>query len=361
MSDGVDSAMDRPPPFDARRLAGWLADQGLIASAGAPLAVTPLGGGQSNPTFVVATGSRSSLHHPRYVLRKQPDGMLLPGAHAVDREYRVMCALQGTDVPVPRMHAYCDDASVVGTPFFIMQWLDGRVLVDQTLPGIAPDDRAAIYADMNRVMVALHAIDPGAVGLDGFGRPGNYFERQIARWSKQCLASSLPMGESMRRLIDWLPAHIPAGDETSVVHGDFRLDNVVLHPVEPRIIGVLDWELSTLGHPLADFAYHCMGWHIPASLWRGIAGVDLRGTGIPSEAEYIDAYARATGRDPSAHWDFYLAYNLFRMAAILRGIGQRVADGTATAPDARETAAKADPLADIGWACAQGRLKGSPR
>lgn len=341
----MNGTVSTPAHFDVDKLAQYLKQVGLVTNGSVVL--SPLSGGQSNPTFRLQAGER------QYVLRKKPGGSLLPGAHAVDREYRVIKALQGSEVPVPKVHVYCDDPSVIGTPFYIMEWLEGRVLMDQSLPSIAPQERAAIYAEMNRVIAALHAVDPAAVGLADFGRPGNYFARQISRWSRQCLESTLPMGDAMRQLIDWLPEHIPPGDETTIVHGDFRLDNLIFHRTEPRVIGVLDWELSTLGHPLADFAYHCMSWHIPASLWRGIAGLDLTGTGIPPECEYIQAYAKATGRNPMEHWDFYMAYNLFRMAAILRGIGQRATDGTAAADDAVEIAAKADPLAELGWQRAQ--------
>lgn len=329
---------------DIDRLDSYLRAQRL--GGGQRPTLTALSGGQSNPTYRVDAGGE------RFVLRTQPAGVLLPGAHAIDREYRVMHALHDTAVPVPRMLAYCHDATVLGTPFYLMEWLEGRVLVDQSLPGMQPDERAAIYAEMNRVIAALHAIEPAAVGLADYGKPGNYFARQIARWSRQCTESTLPMSDAMRRLIDWLPEHIPPGEETTLVHGDFRLDNLVFHPTEPKVLGVLDWELSTLGHPLADFAYHVMSWHIPASLWRGIAGLDLDRLGIPPERAYVQTYASATGRDPMAHWDFCMAYNLFRMAAILRGIGQRVVDGTAASPDAAQTAAKADPLAELGWACA---------
>ncbi len=332
-------------PFNVERLAGYLTRQGL--NDGGPITLAPLSGGQSNPTFRIQAGERA------YVLRKKPEGTLLPGAHAVDREYRVMRALRDTDVPVPEMHAYCDDESVIGTPFYVMEWLEGRIFFDQSLPGMSPAERARLYAEMNRVIAALHALDYTAVGLETFGRPGNYFARQISRWSRQAQESTLPMSEAMRKLIEWLPAHIPQDDETTIVHGDFRLDNLVFHPTEPRVIGLLDWELSTLGHPLGDFAYHCMSWRIPANVWRGIGGLDLAALGIPSEAEHVRAYVGATGRDPSEHWEFYMAYNLFRMAAILRGIGQRVLDGTAEAPDAAETASKADPLAEIGWECAK--------
>ena len=310
------------------------------------MSAAPLTVGQSNPTFRIATDRGS------YVLRKKPGGPLLPSAHAIDREYRVMRALQGTAVPVPRMLAWCDDESIVGTSFFVMEFLEGRVLVDQALPGASPTERGAIYREMNRVIAALHAVDPAAVGLADYGRPGQYVARQVTRWSRQCEQATVPLPPAMRKLMDWLPQHLPATETTTVVHGDFRLDNLVFHPTEPRVIGVLDWELYTLGDPLADFAYHCMSWHIPATLWRGIAGLDLPALGIPSEAEYVRLYADATGRDASSHWDFYMAYNLFRMAAILHGIAQRAADGTANAADAVETGAKAGPLAEIGWQCA---------
>lgn len=333
------------PALDVARLDSYLRAQGL--GGGQHPVLTALSGGQSNPTYRVEAGGE------RFVLRKKPSGTLLPGAHAIDREYRVMHALRNTAVPVPRMLAYCDDAAVLGTPFYLMEWLEGRVLVDQSMPGMQPDERAAIYGEMNRVIAALHAIEPAGVGLVDYGKPGNYFARQIARWSRQCIESTLPMRDAMRRLIDWLPEHIPPGEESTLVHGDFRLDNLVLHPTQPKVLGVLDWELSTLGHPLADFAYHCMSWHIPASLWRGIAGLDLDHLGIPQERAYLQTYANATDRDPTIHWDFCMAYNLFRMAAILRGIGQRLVDGTAASADAALTASKADPLAELGWRCAQ--------
>lgn len=326
-------------------LAQYLRAQDLCGTHA--ITISALSGGQSNPTFRITAGTRS------YVLRKKPPGQLLASAHAIDREYRIMSALQGSDVPVPRMLAYCEDEQIVGTPFFLMEFLDGRVLVDQSLPGMEPAERGAIYREMNRVIAALHSVDYQAVGLESYGKLGNYFARQIARWSRQCRESALPVNDAMLRLMEWLPEHIPPGDETTLVHGDYRLDNLVFHPSEPRIVGVLDWELSTLGHPLADFSYQCMSWHIPPSLWRGISGLNLISLGIPSEAEYIGQYAQATGRDPTEHWDFYLAYNLFRMAAILHGIAQRAADGNAAAADAAETGRKAGPLAELGWQCAQ--------
>jgi aminoglycoside phosphotransferase (APT) family kinase protein len=312
-----------------------------------PLQIKPISGGQSNPTYILQAGNL------QLVLRKKPPGQLLASAHAIDREYRVMKALDGSAVPVPTMHAYCSDDSILGTPFYVMEFLDGRVLTDQSLPGMSPNERRAIYQEMNRVIAALHRLDYPALGLSDYGKPGNYFSRQITRWSRQTRESTLPVNDSMKKLMDWLPQHIPAGDETTLVHGDYRMDNLVFHPTEPRIIGVLDWELSTLGHPLADLSYQCMAWTIPPTLWRGIAGLDLPSLGIPSEKEYVAMYATQTGRDPAAHWDFYLAYNLFRMAAILHGIAQRVADGNAAGVDAEENGRRAGPLADLGWACAQ--------
>ena len=328
-------------------LAGYLRAQGL-AGGGEAIEVQPLSGGQSNPTFRIAAGAGRS-----YVLRKKPAGPIAASAHAIDREYRVMRALQGSGVPVPRMLAYCEDDTVVGTPFYLMEFLQGRVFMDPALPGLEPAERGALYREMGRVIAALHGVDYAAVGLADFGRTGRYVERQIDRWSRQCRALSVPLDDAMPRLMDWLPAHLPPGDETTLVHGDYRLDNLVFHPSEPRVIGVLDWELSTLGHPLADLSYHCMAWHVPPALWRGMGGLDLAALGIPGEAEYLAAYRAATGRDTQGHWPFYMAYNLFRMAAILYGIAQRAADGSAAAADAAETGRKAGPLARLGWAWAQ--------
>jgi acyl-CoA dehydrogenase len=331
--------------FDLQVLADWMHSKGLIDQAF--LSSKPLTGGQSNPTFLLTCGKQ------RVVLRKKPPGHLLPSAHAVDREFRVMQALQGSEVPVPKMLAFSDDASIVGTPFYLMEFLDGRVIVDQSLPGMSREERKAIYQDMNRIISALHKIDPAAVGLTDFGRAGNYFGRQIARWSRQYQESCTENIEALNSLIEWLPENIPADETTTIVHGDYRLDNLVIHPTEPRAIGLLDWELATLGHPLADFAYHCMSWHVPPSLWRGIGGLDLESLGIPSEIEYVRQYSQATGFSGLEHWDFYIAYNLFRMAAILQGIARRAVDGTAAASDAIEIGQKARPLAEIGWKYAQ--------
>ena len=303
-------------------------------------------GGQSNPTYRITASDGK-----RYALRRKPPGKLLPSAHAVDREYRVIDALYKIGFPVARPHRLCEDESVIGTAFYLMDCVDGRVLWDQSLPGMSREERFAIWDELNRTISKLHSINYRDVGLEGFGKPGNYIERQIARWSKQYRASETEPIEAMDNLIAWLPKNIPPETATAVVHGDFRLDNTIFHPHEPRILAVLDWELSTLGDPLADFAYHCMSWHIPPGQFRGIAGLDLAQLGIPSEAEYVAMYRRRTNRkeiDPS-HWDFYLAYNLFRIAAILQGIMKRVVDGTAASAHARDAGRRARPMAELGW------------
>jgi aminoglycoside phosphotransferase (APT) family kinase protein len=341
--------------FDIAALQAYL-ERELPGFAG-PLSVEQFKGGQSNPTYKLLTPGCA------YVMRSKPGpaSKLLPSAHAVEREFRVMKALAGSDVPVARMELLCEDEAVIGRAFYVMQFMDGRVLWDQALPGLAPEDRRAIYDEMNRVMAALHNVDPTAAGLADFGRPGNYFERQIGRWSKQYLASITEPIAEMDRLIAWLPAHLPASarDDTqvSVVHGDYRLDNLVFDREAPRIIAVLDWELSTIGHPLADFSYHCMAWHIEPGTFRGIGGLDHAALGIPSEAEYVRRYCERTGRaDPAAlmiDWNFYLAYNLFRLASITQGIAKRVVDGIASSAQAKATGAATRPLAEMAWRFAQ--------
>jgi aminoglycoside phosphotransferase (APT) family kinase protein len=341
--------------FDVGALAAWL--QAHLPGFAGPLAVEQFKGGQSNPTFKLLTPGAT------YVMRSKPgpSARLLPSAHAIEREFRVMAALAGHGVPVPAMLTLCEDESVVGRAFYVMSFVDGRVLWDQSLPGMTRSERGAIYDEMNRVIAALHCVDIAAAGLSDYGRPGNYFDRQIARWGKQYHASVTQPIEAMDRLIDWLPAHMPASarDETkvAVVHGDYRLDNLVFHPTEPRVLAVLDWELSTLGHPLADFSYHCMAWHIPPGAFRGIGGLDHTALGIPTEADYVRRWCERTRlAEPdalAADWNFYLAYNLFRMAAILQGIAKRVEDGTASSAQARQAAAGARPLAELGWHFAQ--------
>jgi aminoglycoside phosphotransferase (APT) family kinase protein len=341
--------------FDVGALEAYLKRE--LPGFDGPLTVEQFKGGQSNPTFKLTTPDAA------YVMRCKPGPVakLLPSAHAIEREFRVMRALAASDVPVARMHLLCDDESLIGRAFYVMEFVAGRVLWDQSLPGMTNAERGAIYDEMNRVIAALHRVDAQAVGLSDYGKPGNYFERQIARWSKQYQASVTQPIDAMDRLIEWLPAHIPAGardaTQVAIVHGDFRLDNLIFHPSEPRVLAVLDWELSTLGHPLADFSYHCMAWHIPHTMGRGIGGLDAAALGIPSEAEYVRRYVERTGRSDgvalAADWNFYLAYNLFRIAAILQGIAKRVEDGTAASAQAREAGAGARPLAELGWSFAQ--------
>jgi aminoglycoside phosphotransferase (APT) family kinase protein len=336
-------------------LAAYLAPR--LPGLEGPLTVEEFKGGQSNPTYRLRTPTGS------WVMRSKPGPVarLLPSAHAIEREFRVMSALSGTAVPVPRMHLLCDDESVIGRAFYVMEFLDGRVLWDPALPGFDPAGRASLYDDMNRVIAALHAVDVQAVGLADYGRPGNYFERQIARWHKQYLASITTPIPAMDHLAAWLPAHLPASarddGQVAIVHGDYRIDNLMFHPTEPRAIALLDWELSTLGHPLADFSYHCMAWRIEPALFRGLGGVDLEGLGIPPEEAYLRQYCARSGRADVdgllGEWNFYLAYNLFRMAGILQGIAKRVEDGTAAHPEARHAAAAARPLAEMGWHIAQ--------
>jgi aminoglycoside phosphotransferase (APT) family kinase protein len=311
-------------------------------------------GGQSNPTYRL-----KSADGKMYVLRRKPPGKLLPSAHAVDREYRVISALFKKNFPVARPHVLCEDEKVIGTIFYVMDYVEGRVLWDPALPGMTREQRAAIWDEQNRVISLLHTIDFEEIGLRDFGKPGNYIGRQVERWSKQYRASETQRIEAMDRLIDWLPDNIPPEAGTAVVHGDFRLDNTIFHPSEPRILAVLDWELSTLGDPLADFAYHCMSWHIPPDKFRGMGGLNLEELGLPSEADYVARYCERTRRkaiDPS-HWDFYLAYNLFRIAAICQGIAKRVLDGTAASDFAQEAASKTVPLANLGWQQAEKILR----
>ncbi len=341
--------------FDVEALTRWL--HANHSGFKGPLRVESFKGGQSNPTYKLHTPSQT------YVMRSKPAPMahLLPSAHAIEREFAVMRGLSGTGVPVPQMLCLCEDESIIGRAFYIMEFMEGRIFWDQTLPDQSRSQRGAIYDDMNRVQALLHMVDYAACGLSGYGKPGNYFERQIGRWSKQYKASITQEISEMERLADWLPTHIPdmarEAAMVSIVHGDYRMDNLVFHPSEPRVIAVLDWELSTLGHPLADFSYHCMAWHIKPGAFRGIGGVDLAALGIPPESDYIARYCQrthlASPADLAADWNFYLAYNLFRMAAILQGIAKRVEIGTAASAQAVQAAAGARPLAELAWHFAQ--------
>jgi aminoglycoside phosphotransferase (APT) family kinase protein len=336
--------------FDEGALARYL-EQHLEGFRG-PLTVRQFQGGQSNPTYYLEADGRE------YVLRRKPPGKLLPSAHAVDREYRIMTALAGTGVPVPRTYVYCADESVVGTAFFLMDCVHGRVFVEPTLPGVTPAERRAIYDDMNAVLARLHTLDWPALGLADFGRPGNYFARQIHRWSSQYRASETEKIESMERLITWLPDHIPPADETTIVHGDYRPGNLIVHPTEPRVVAVLDWELSTLGHPLGDLGYNCIPYYLQ-DMDEGFYGLDSDVRGIPTEEEYLAAYCRRTGRAGIPDWRFYVAFALFRIAAISQGIMGRVIAGTANDPNARERGARARPLANAAWRVVEGASAGN--
>jgi aminoglycoside phosphotransferase (APT) family kinase protein len=333
--------------FDAGALARWLGDN--VADFAGPLTVEQFKGGQSNPTYKLVTPART------YVLRRKPPGPLLPGAHAVDREYRVITALGAQGFPVARTYGLCLDEAVIGTPFYVMEMVEGRIFWDTTFPEVPRPERPAYFDAMNATLARLHTIDPDAAGLADYGKPGNYFARQIARWSKQ-YAADVEAGRvaAMDRLVDWLPANVPADEpKARVIHGDYRCDNMIFHPTEPRVLAVLDWELSTLGHPLADFTYHLMMYRMPPGITTGLVGADLAALNIPDEAAYVAAYCRRTGRDGIADLDFYLAFNLFRLAGIVHGIKGRLARGTAASAHAAAMVAMLEPLADLAWAQAR--------
>jgi aminoglycoside phosphotransferase (APT) family kinase protein len=348
-------AVSEQHAFDVAALTAWLSEH--LPGFSGPLTVEMFKGGQSNPTYKLITPKQ------QYVMRAKPGPVakLLPSAHAIEREFKVMKGLAGTPVPVPPMLCLCEDESIIGRAFYVMGFVSGRVLWDQSLPDMTREQRFDVYDEMNRVLAALHSVDFATQGLADYGRPGNYFERQIGRWSKQYIASITEPNPAMDRLMAWLPENIPAAacdpSHVSIVHGDYRLDNMVFHATEPRVVAVLDWELSTLGHPLADFSYHCMAWHIEPGTFRGIAGLDLAGLGIPSETDYIQMYCERTGRFTPAElktdWNFYLAYNLFRMAAILQGIAKRVEMGTASSAQAINSARGARPMSEMAWTLVQ--------
>jgi aminoglycoside phosphotransferase (APT) family kinase protein len=345
--------------LDTTALARYL--QQVLPGFSEPLQVQRFEGGQSNPTYLLKTAQRD------FVMRSKPApaAKLLPSAHAIEREFQVMAALSLTQVPVPQMMHFCQDESVIGRAFYIMSHVRGRVFWDPVLPGMAPSERAAIYDAMNASLAALHGVDPDQVGLSQYGKAGNYFSRQIARWSQQYQASVTEPIQEMDRLIECLPTQIPfsAQQESKprIVHGDFRMDNLIFHPTQPKVVAILDWELSTLGHPLADLGYHCMAWHIDPQDFRGMGGVDIAALGIPAEREYIESYLQRTSgvstKQLDKDWDFYLAYNLFRMAAILQGIAKRVQQGVAASEQSQKLAAGARPLAKMAWRFAQQHQK----
>ncbi|MEO1038519.1 MAG: phosphotransferase family protein [Pseudomonadota bacterium] len=331
--------------FDQAALAAWMSE--AVGGFSGPLDVQQFKGGQSNPTYKLVTPGQT------YVLRRKPPGKLLPSAHAVDREYRVMKALGAAGFPAPAMHGLCEDEAVIGTAFYVMDFVEGRIFWDPYLPDLSADERAAIYDASNATLAQLHAIDVEAAGLVDYGKPGNYFQRQIGRWTKQYKAAETDPIPAMDRLIEWLPANAPEQDRTSVVHGDYRLDNMIFHPTEPRVIAVLDWELSTLGDPLADFTYQLMQWRTPKDIRSGFLGVDLSALGIPSEDEYVAAYCKRTGRDGIANLDFYFAYNIFRLAGIAQGVFARSLQGNASNDKAKELGALVAPMADYAWSIAE--------
>lgn len=328
--------------FDENALHEYL--QANVEGYGGPLTVRQFEGGQSNPTFQLEAGD--SL----YVLRKQPPGELLPSAHQVDREYRVMKALEHTDVPVPLMKCLCEDPAVIGTKFYVMEMVSGRVFAETLLPSLTPPERRAIYLDLARVLAKLHSVDPAAVGLTDFGRPGNYYERQIGRWTKQYEASKTEQIDAMDKLMAWLPERIPEQGETVIVHGDYRLGNALIHPTEPRIVAVLDWELSTLGDGLADLGYICQDYHGDSYNDAGLSGADLGALGIPTEDELVAEYCRHAGREHIDNWPFYVIYNMFRSASIIQGVYKRGLDGNASSEKALEYRDAARIRSEQAWA-----------
>jgi len=330
--------------FDENALADYLCRE--LADFPPEITVQQFGYGQSNPTFLIAAGKIE------YVLRKKPPGKLLPSAHAVDREYRILKALEDTDVPVPRVYLLCEDESIVGTPFYLMEKVEGRIFRHPTAPEItSPEERLAIFESMNETLAKIHQVDWKAVGLSDFGKPGNYMARQISRWTKQYEASKTDQIESMDNLIQWLSRNVPDEDGTTIVHGDFRLENLIVHPTEPRVAATLDWELSTLGHPLADLAYNCLVYYFPSrgESLSGYSDLDLKALGIPLEKEYIAAYCRQTGREHIRNWEFFVAFGIFRLAAIVQGVYKRGLDGNASAADAKTYGDLVQHLSDKGW------------
>ena len=332
--------------LDAGALGAWM--RAHVEGYAGPLSIEQFTGGQSNPTYRLVTPGKS------YVLRKQPPGQLLKGAHAVDREARVLAGLANAGFPVAHVHGLCTDPAILGTVFYVMEMVEGRIFWDATIPGVSNRERAALFDAMNATIAQLHSVDYEAIGLGDYGRPGNYFERQIGRWSKQYLEDEdAGRDPNMDRLVEWLPAHIPPGDETSIVHGDFRIDNMIFHPTEPRVLAVLDWELSTLGHPGADFAYHAMMYRMPPHIVAGLVGADIPALGIPTEQDYLAAYCLRRGIDGMPGYDFYMAFNFFRIAAIFHGIKGRVIRGNASSVQATERIAALPELMALAWSQAE--------
>ena len=328
--------VDERLKIDSANLQSWIDE--YVPNAGKIKAIEQFKGGQSNPTYKIITESKN------LVLRRKPPGKLLPSAHAVDREYKVITALYETDVPVPKTYGLCEDDDVAGTAFFVMDFLDGDLFWDPMIPTMTNRDRAEIYKNKNKTLAKLHSVDYKKIGLEDYGKPGNYVARQVSRWSKQYRASETDNIEAMNNLIDWLPKNIPDDDETTIVHGDYRLDNMILKNNE--VVGILDWELSTLGHPIADFSYHCLSWRTQEAFWDE---AKLKELGIPSEREYMEMYCENSGKDLSKNWEFYMAFNMFKIAGILQGILGRVRDGTAASKHAEERGNMVFPLSEAAW------------
>ena len=327
--------------FDEKALSDYLTAN--LEGFRAPLKVEQFEGGQSNPTFLLNSGEL------KYVLRKKPPGKLLPSAHQVEREYRVMQALEKTSVPVPKMLLLCEDDSIIGTPFFVMEYVSGRVLADLTLPEMKPQDRRAIYSDMVRVLAALHSVNYLELGLEDYGKPGNYFSRQIGRWSKQYVAAKTDEIDSMEKLMQYLPENVPEDNASCIVHGDFRMENMLFHPTEPSVVALLDWELSTLGHPFGDLGYSCMPYHGGVAGKLSLDGMIGPQTGIPTEKEFVAQYCRHTGREHVPNWNFYLAFSFFRLASILQGVYKRGVTGIASSSEALERGSLAREVAEVAW------------
>ncbi len=345
--EGVTTPVRENHRFDEQSLERYLA--GHLPEFRGPLVVSQFLSGQSNPTFLLESGDR------RFVMRKKPPGTLLQSAHQVEREFRIIKALEKTNVPVPRAHLLCEDTGVIGTAFFVMDYVPGRIVAEPILPGMNREQRAAIYDSMNETLARLHQVDFRAVGLGDYGRPEGYVARQVARWTKQYKAAEMEPIPAMDHLMEWLANHIPAQDETAIAHGDFRLGNLILHPTEPRVVAVLDWELSTLGHPVADLAWNCLSYHYPAEVADAgsFAGRDLKELGIPTEEEYLAAYCGRTGRAKIENWNFFVAFAFFRGAAIAQGIAMRAKMGNAAGPDAAERGRRAGISAQLGWEIAR--------
>lgn len=341
----TDSGKDAGHEPVSAALDAWLVD--AVPGYRGPGTLEKCGFGQSNPTFMLTAASG------KYILRRKPLGPLLPKAHMIEREFRVLKALEDSQVPTPKVYALCEDPDVIGAAFYVMEFVEGRIFYDQTLPGYSAAERDAIYDGMNQAVADLHAVRPDDVGLADFGRSEGFVERQVSLWTRQYRAAEGERIEAMEKLIEWLPEHLPPEEPGRIFHGDLRIDNMIFHPTEPRVIALLDWELSTLGDPIADFAYHMMVWRVSPDLFRGLAGLDFDAIGIPNEEDYIQRYLARSGRESLPHWNFYLAFSLFRIAAILQGIWSRAQTGQASSADAEEVGRKAAPLAEVGWEIAQ--------